>query len=603
MGLMGLMVVISGTYELKDRSNGNQEMNTTPHIKANFLLILTATIFSRPPLAALVVGTAIHLFNYLNSSFVGMDYFMGLMNVLDSQPAYGMGSVFIPYIVPGIVTMTGKHLSGLQQKELMGHFPEMNPDLVFKLSPTGEVEYHNPSVRSYIQRLMLSKDTPQALLPVEYKEHAASVAGQDKKVQVTFSLEDIDFEYTFRGCKDVNSVFVSGHDSTKTHELERHLVESQHHIDKMTDFLGDTLSDYYREEFNLQVINTGILSTLMTPGKAGTGLCPTHVFLAEFRGDTLCGHVYKNTDKGILKNPEQITIDPKIDNYAILKGIDQLTWSNWEDEEDTLETFQKQFHPLVQKQIGTIERYATFNSGRIALVAYYQGRKIGELDAKVLKGLAVYASGLHRISHEQEKTEEAFVYTVNSLARASEANDEDTGDHIVRINEYSRAIAEAMKLPDEFVRTIHYAAQMHDVGKIHVNPSILKKPGKLTPDEIEQMKSHPAFGAKILGDSPRLAMAAEIALGHHEKYNGKGYPNGLSGEDIPLSARIVAIVDVYDALRQKRVYKPAFSHQKAMEIITIGDGRTDPEEFDPKVLAAFVSIEAEMERIFDCYVN
>ena len=268
-----------------------------------------------------------------------------------------------------------------------------------------------------------------------------------------------------------------------------------------------------------------------------------------------------------------------------------------------MESFQDRFHPFVRDKIGTIERFATFNSGRIALIAFYKGRKLTDFDAKVLKGLAVYANGLHRIAHEQKQTEQAFEYTVNSLARASEANDEDTGDHIIRLNEYSRALATQMKLPDDFIRTIHYSAQMHDVGKIHVNPEILKKPGQLTQEEFHEMQSHPGYGAKILGDSPRLAMAAEIALGHHEKYNGNGYPFGLSGEEIPLSARIVALADVYDALRQKRVYKPAFSHEKTMDIICNGDGRTNPNEFDPKVMKAFKEIEIEMAQIFDSYQN
>jgi len=565
--------------------------------------MITTAIFSRPPVAALFVGSAIHLFSMLNSALVGADYIAEVLASFDPQPLFGFGKVIIPFLVPGIVTLIGKNLSGQRQRELMGHFPEMNPDLVFKLDETGNIDYLNPSVKAHLQRLNLEENEAHALLPHGYKEHVRSVIGQDKKVQAAFAVGGVDFEYTFRGRDGVNSVFVSGHDSTKIHTLQRHLKETQGQIDRMTDFLGEALSDYGQGGFDLQALHKDILGTLIAQEEAQTELQLTHVFLAEFKGDFLRGFVYHNAENGIIKEPEEVVIDPVNDNYAILRGIGNLSWCNWEDEDQSVEEFQERFHPTVRKQIGTIERFATFNSGRLALVAYYKGRKITELDAKVLKGLAVYASGLHRISHEQGKTERAFVYTVNSLARASEANDEDTGDHIVRINEYSRAIAEAMGLSEEFISTIHYSAQMHDVGKIHVNPAILKKPGKLTDEEFAAMKSHPTYGAKILGDSPRLTMAAEIALGHHEKYNGKGYPQGLSGEDIPLSARIVGVVDVYDALRQARVYKPAFTHEKAMEIITKGDGRTDPNEFDPEVLKAFISIEGEMARIFDQYVG
>ncbi|MCW9035744.1 MAG: HD domain-containing protein [Rhodospirillales bacterium] len=565
-----------------------------------FITALTA-VFSRPPLAALVVGTTIHLFSFLNSSMVGVNYLTELIASFEKQPLYGLGKLIIPFLVPGIVTLIGKMLSGHRQRELMGHFPEMNPDLVLKLDQEGNVEYFNPSVRSQLTRLSLDEDAVQSLLPPNYTTHVESVVCQDKKVQTSFSLEGVDIDYTFRGREGVDSVFVSGHDSTKIHSLQRHLAESQSQINKMTDFLGAAFSDYERGEFDLQDLHKGILRILMTSGKSKTDLFPTHVFLAEFDEGLLKGYIYCETEEGIIREPDEIIIDPRTENYAILQGVNELTWANWEDEGETIECFQERFHPSVRERIGTIERFTTFNSGRIALVAYYKGRKVTKLDANVLKGLAVYASGLHRISHEQTNTEKAFIYTVNSLARASEANDEDTGDHIVRINEYSRAIAEAMGQSGEFIRTIHYSAQMHDVGKIHVNPDILKKPGRLTDDEFTAMKSHPVYGAKILGDSPRMAMAAEIALGHHEKYNGKGYPNGLSGDDIPLSARIVGVVDVYDALRQERVYKPGFSHEKTLKIITEGDGRTDPNEFDPKVLEAFLSIETEMARIFDHY--
>jgi HD-GYP domain-containing protein (c-di-GMP phosphodiesterase class II) len=326
---------------------------------------------------------------------------------------------------------------------------------------------------------------------------------------------------------------------------------------------------------------------------------PTHIFMAEIKDNLVRGFVYTHNQQEIEQLATEVVIDPTQEKYAILEGINKLTWANWEEEEETIAAFQNRFHPLVQSQVGTIERFAAYNSGRIAIIAFYKGRRLTGIDAKVLKELVVFASGLHRISHERQETEKAFIYTVESLARASEANDEDTGDHIVRINEYSHAIAQRLGLDDDFVRTIRYAAQMHDVGKIHIHPNILKKPGRLTKEEITEMKEHPIFGAKILGNSPRLAMASEIASAHHEKYNGKGYPLGLSGEEIPLSARIVTITDVYDALRQKRVYKPAFSHEKTMAIITKGDGRTSPDEFDPRILAAFIEIQAEMAAIFD----
>ncbi len=190
---------------------------------------------------------------------------------------------------------------------------------------------------------------------------------------------------------------------------------------------------------------------------------------------------------------------------------------------------------------------------------------------------------------ESRRAQEGFEYTTGALSRAAEANDEDTGHHIVRINSYSGKLARLLGLNKQFVDNISLLAQLHDVGKIHITPNILRKPAKLTEKEFEEMKQHTVFGAKIIGDHPRLALAHQIALGHHEKWDGTGYPHNLSGEMIPLSARIVSIVDVFDALVSARPYKPAFEYKATYRIMTDGDSRTNPKNhFDPKILKTFI---------------
>jgi putative two-component system response regulator len=186
-----------------------------------------------------------------------------------------------------------------------------------------------------------------------------------------------------------------------------------------------------------------------------------------------------------------------------------------------------------------------------------------------------------------EELERSRRETIQRLSRAVEIRDFDTGSHIGRIGELAASIGERLGLDEEHVELLRIASPMHDVGKIGISDRILRKPGELSPEEKREMERHTEIGFSILSgsESEPLDLAAEIALTHHEKVDGSGYPRGLAGDEIPLEGRIAAVVDVFDALISNRVYRPAFSVEDATTILRDGRGT----HFDPEPLDALLS--------------
>ncbi len=219
------------------------------------------------------------------------------------------------------------------------------------------------------------------------------------------------------------------------------------------------------------------------------------------------------------------------------------------------------------------------------------------------------------VQRRTEEVRDVQDVTILMMASLAETRDNETGNHIIRTQHYVKLIALQLQkhpkfsaaLSDTAIDLLFKSAPLHDIGKVGITDDILLKPGKLTAEEFEVMKTHTTLGkvaiesaeARLGKHVPFLQVAKEIALSHQEKWDGTGYPEGLIGDAIPVSARLMAIADVYDALISRRVYKPAFSHLDAMQIIEEGRGR----HFDPDVVDAFIAVQLSCKAIADQYAN
>lgn len=215
---------------------------------------------------------------------------------------------------------------------------------------------------------------------------------------------------------------------------------------------------------------------------------------------------------------------------------------------------------------------------------------------------------------ERILTLESAEMTIFAMARLAESRDTDTGAHLERVRSYCRVLAEQMRQTDkyrdlideDYCRLIYQTSPLHDIGKVAIPDCVLLKPGRLTDDEFDMMKTHAVEGAATLAaamvkypNARFLRMAHDIALSHHEKYDGSGYPHGLAGTNIPLCGRIVALADVFDALTSRRVYKKAYAHAVARNIIVEDRGK----HFDPDVVDAFLAKENEFIDICERYAE
>ncbi len=379
----------------------------------------------------------------------------------------------------------------------------------------------------------------------------------------------------------------------KVKDLNDRLKSAYANISQITSFGRIIARTYDPNNFSLLKAMDKVVELIL--GRAADPEKPSQVVAGlKLGGDSWRWYVYERSTEKVQRTSFKMMLDL----YLALpegKAARVVTFSG-----DELEG--KEIGPVVAKlreRKIQVRNMLCFMSDDVCLLVLNYQRPITRYDADVINAIVTHTVFLKTLYLQMNEISDAFDYSLQALARASEANDEDTGNHIHRVGEYCALLAREIGLPEKFIRSIKVQALTHDVGKIHIPPPILLKPGKLTPEEYEVMKLHPQYGAMILGDNPRLTMAKNIALNHHERWDGSGYPRGISGEAIPMEARILSMADQYDALRNTRVYKPPYDHATTCAIITQGDGRTHPGHFDPRVFAAFKKIAGHFEETYE----
>ncbi len=303
------------------------------------------------------------------------------------------------------------------------------------------------------------------------------------------------------------------------------------------------------------------------------------------------GFLYSRSGTRVQRHPGPFNMTSRCARTIFIQGRDAFQWMQSEKNKNP-------FGRALQRAIGHLDNFVSTATEEWGLVAINAAHPATENTGSMLQSVLMHTQALTDVSTRLESERQRGNASIQALFRMSQPHREHATGQDERINEISGLLASALGCTETFVDQISTFACLRDIGKAILPQSILTKTRALTPKEWEHVKTHPVHGARLIGDEPTMHMAHEIALCHHERYDGTGYPYGLCGEEIPLAARIVAAVDVYSALRSKRPYRAALSHRDAIKCMVEGDSRMPPQQFDPNVMAIFLIRQLDIENIW-----
>jgi len=489
-------------------------------------------------------------------------------------------------------------------------YPDSNPDFVLEWDRFNGIIYRNAAVKEFFVANDLDLNNIKEVLPDGFQNYMRRMVGTSKKLaDVEARFNDHLFTYSFTPCNlDPNRILIIGKDITAKKLLEEEINSAFDRTHQIMDLIESILEEFRFMDLDEEIDITQVANQAIRDITDQVSMYPTHIFIAMENDERMLeGYMVAKRYGEHKVVSDKIIIHPR-ELKKIVSDKGKPIFANWYDDHFDIVGFQSQFPARITKYLPEIRNFASY---RIAgekqgvLMAFNYPKDVNSYDGETVKGLSIAMGTLYSIQSQFKEKEEAQFVIITKMAELAEKRDKETGEHLKRMRNYARITVEELStLPKykgiidrEYIRRLYNAAPLHDIGKVGVPDSILQKPGKLNDVEYEKMREHTIIGGKILEGPKFLEMAKTVAYYHHEKYDGSGYPYGLSGEGIPLCARIVAIADVYDAMTSKRVYKEALSHERTRKLLSICSGG----HFAPDVVEAFLKREKDFLRIKETF--
>jgi response regulator RpfG family c-di-GMP phosphodiesterase len=358
------------------------------------------------------------------------------------------------------------------------------------------------------------------------------------------------------------------------------------------------LSDNERKGSNIEQYIIKLIDRILIPGSA-INRTPEGVYLSLTLSGQSSTEMYFSVDEGVISRKEHIIPISResISPAGIWKN--NVLISNWQKSAaDNPDDYQAILPKELVAEAGEVRNFLYSEGEMLKIILVNFHNDIQVFDITMFQHLVTLSRTIIKILGHMKKSEDIYYALSNSISRITEIRDGSEGKH-ARVGKICEMLCHSLECGDVFTSQILEAVALFDIGKLLIDQSVLLKKGPLSNSELEDIHRIPEFAERILDSEPRLLAAREIASGLYEKWDGSGYPHGKKGEEIPFSARIVALVNTYDSLRCIRAYRKGYSHSAAVKIISIGDERVKPEHFDPRILSAFIHMEPGIKEYYD----